>query len=334
MSPTPQVKRSLTGITPSGTPHIGNLLGAIRPAIALAETHESFYFVATYHALTTQRDPAQLRRRTWDVAATWLAFGLDPEKTVLWNQHDVPEVCELNWILACMTPKSSLDKAHAFKDAVAKGKKEVNGGLYTYPLLMAADILAYDTHIVPVGKDQKQHVEMARDMAQRINHQYGEVLVVPEPQISEEVATVPGLDGQKMSKSYGNTIEALLPAKKLRKVVMKIVTDSKDVDEPKDPETCSVFALYKLFATAQQQADLAARYRAGGMGYGHAKQELFEVMDAQLAEPRARYAELKAHPERVDEILASGAARARPVAQATLARVRAAMGLSAQLALS
>ena len=327
-------QRSLTGITPSGTPHIGNLLGAIRPAIELVDTHESFYFVASYHALTTQRDPVLLRKQMWEVAATWLAFGLDPERTVIWNQHDVPEVCELSWILACMTPKGLLDKAHAFKDAVNKGKKEVNGGLYTYPILMAADILAYDSNVVPVGKDQKQHVEMARDMAQRINHHYGDVLVVPEPLINDAVATVPGIDGQKMSKSYGNDIGALLPPKKLRKLVMRIVTDSRDVDDPKDPDSCTVFSLYKLFASAEQQADLAKRYRAGGMGYGTAKQELFELMDAQLAEPRARYAELLARPQQVDEILASGAARARPVAQATLSRVRAAIGLSAQLSLS
>jgi len=334
MSTLPARRRSLTGIQPSGMPHLGNLLGAIRPALKLAETHDGFYFVASYHALTTQRDPELMARQVWDVAATWLSFGLDPERCVLWNQHEVPEVCELSWVLACMTPKSGLDKAHAYKDAVTKGIKEVNCGLYTYPILMAADILAFDSHVVPVGKDQKQHVEMARDMAQRLNHHYGEVLVVPEPQITPEVAAVPGIDGQKMSKSYGNDIGALLPSKKLRKRVMRIATDSKPLEAPKDPDTCTVFALYKLFATPAQREEMAARYRAGGLGYGHAKQELFELMDAQLAEPRERHAHYIDHPDEVREILASGALKARPVARATLSRVRDAIGLSSQLSIS
>jgi tryptophanyl-tRNA synthetase len=318
--------RALTGIKPTGSPHIGNLLGMYHPALALQQSHEGFFFVASYHALTTMRDPEQMRAQTIEVAANWLALGLDPARSVLWAQHDVPEVTELAWILSCITSKGMMDKAHAFKDALAKSK-EVNVGLYTYPVLMAADILAFDSHVVPVGKDQKQHVEMTRDMAQRFNHLYGETLVVPEPLIKKEVAVVPGLDGQKMSKSHGNAIEIFLSEKKLRKKFMSIVTDSKGVDDPKDPDTCNVFQLYKLFATEAQQADLAERYRAGGLGYGHAKQELFEVANAQLSAPRVRYEQLMANPEEVRKILDDGAVRARAVARTTLDRVRKAVGL-------
>ena len=319
-------QRVLTGIKPTGMPHIGNLLGMYRPALAMQDASECYFFVASYHALTTMRDPALLRQQTIDVAANWLALGLDPNRSVIWAQHDVPEVTELAWILACITSKGMMDKAHAFKDAVSKGR-EVNIGLYTYPILMAADILAFDSHVVPVGKDQKQHVEMARDMAQRFNHLFGETLVIPAPQIREDVATVPGLDGQKMSKSYNNTIEIFLPPKKLRKKIMGIVTDSKGVDEAKDPDTCHVFSLYKLFATPEQQAELAAQYRAGGLGYGHAKQALFEVVDAQLAEARERYDYLMANPDEVRQVLAEGADKARATARATMDRVRSATGL-------
>ncbi len=318
--------RVLTGIKPTGMPHIGNLLGMYRPALAMQSEAECYFFVASYHALTTLRDPALLRQQTIDVAANWLALGLDPSRSVIWAQHDVPEVTELAWILACITSKGMMDKAHAYKDAVAKGR-DVNIGLYTYPILMAADILAFDSHLVPVGKDQKQHVEMARDMAQRFNHLFGETLVTPEPQIRDDVATVPGLDGQKMSKSYDNTIEIFLPAKKLRKKIMGIVTDSKGVEDPKDPDTCNVFGLYKLFATPEQQAELAAQYRAGGLGYGHAKQALFEVVDAQIGEARDRYDHLMAHPDEVRAVLEKGASSARTTARATLDRVRSACGL-------
>jgi tryptophanyl-tRNA synthetase len=320
-------KRALTGIQPSGTPHVGNWLGAIQPALKLSEDNEGYYFIASYHALTTSRDPALLRQRILDVAATWLALGLDPTRTVLWAQQDVPEVTELAWILSCMASKGLLDKAHAFKDAVAKGKKFVSAGLYTYPVLMAADILAFDSDLVPVGRDQKQHVEMARDMAQRFNHTYGEILRLPEPLIQENVAVVPGIDGQKMSKSYGNTVPLFLTPKKLRKRLMAIKTDSRSLDEPKDPDTCTVFSLYKLFGTAAQQADLADRYRAGGLGYGHAKQELFELMDERLAVPRDRYNELMASPDEIRDILTEGARRARLTARATLNRVRNGVGL-------
>jgi len=309
-------------------PHVGNLLGAMSPALALQETHDSFYFIASFHALTSTKDPDVLRQRQREVAMTWLAFGLDPERTTLWRQQDVPEVCELAWVLSCFTSHGMLERAHAFKAARDAGR-EVNAGTFYYPVLMAADILLFDSNVVPVGKDQKQHVEMARDIAQSINHRYGDdVLVLPEPVIQEDVATVPGLDGRKMSKSYDNHLPLFLPPKKLRKRVMRIVTDSKGMEEPKDPESCNVFALYKLFASPEQQADLASRYRAGGLGYGHAKQELFELLDARLAAPRERYKALEASPSQVDGILDQGAIRAREVASARMARVRAAVGLN------
>ncbi len=322
------LRRALTGIQPSGVPHIGNLKGMIEPAVQLQETHEPFYFIASYHALTTTKDPQLLREYQLEAATSFLAFGLDPGVAALFLQQDVPEVCELSWILACHVNTGVLERAHAYKAARDLGR-EINLGTFSYPVLMAADILLYDSHAVPVGKDQKQHVEMARDMAAGFNHRYGaDIFVLPEPLIREEVATVPGLDGRKMSKSYGNTIPLFLPPKKLRKLVMKVTTDSKGVDEPKDPEACNVFALYKLFADEADQEALAGRYRAGGMGYGHAKQELFERMDAFLEGPRARYSELQAEPDRVDAVLAQGAAKARRVARSTIERVRSATGLS------
>jgi len=299
----------------------------IEPALALQATHEPFYFIASYHALTTLKDPERLREYQREAALSFLAFGLDTDITTLFLQQDVPEVCELSWILACHVNTGVLERAHAYKAARDAGR-EINLGTFSYPVLMAADILIYDSHHVPVGKDQKQHVEMARDMAAGFNHRYGaEVFVLPEPLIRDEVATVPGIDGRKMSKSYDNTLPLFLPPKKLRKRVMKVVTDSKGLEDVKDPDTCNVFALYKLFASADQQAELAARYRAGGLGYGHAKQALFEAMDRFLAEPRERYAELAADPRAVDEVLAQGAEKARDVAQATLSRVRGAVGL-------
>ena len=319
-------RRSLTGVKPTGAPHIGNLLGAIKPALALQDTYEAFYFVASYHALTTVQDRVAMRAGILEVGATWLALGLDPTRTTIFNQHDIPELCELAWVLGCVTSKGMLDKGHAFKDAVAKGK-DVNAGVFNYPLLMAADILMFQSDVVPVGKDQKQHVEICRDAAGSFNATFGETFKLPEPLIQADVATIPGLDGRKMSKSYGNSIEVFLPSKALRKKIMTIQTDSKTMEEPKDPDTCNVFNLYKLFASPEQTADLAARYRAGGLGYGHAKQELFEVMDQQLQGPRARYEELKAHPEQVFETLSAGAERARAVARNTMALVRDRIGL-------
>lgn len=324
LQPTP---RALTGIQPSGSAHIGNWLGAIQPALQYQEQMDTFYFIATYHALTTTKSAVDLRQNTLDIAMTWLALGLDPAKTTLWSQQSVPEVCELSWILSCMSTKAMLDKAHAFKDAVAKGKKAISAGLYTYPVLMAANILAFDTTVVPVGKDQVQHVEMARDMAKTFNHTFGDTLVLPESIVQEAVASVPGLDGNKMSKSYGNTIEIFLPKKKLRKRLMAIQTDSKTMEEPKDPENCLVFDYYKLFANKEEQAELAAKYRAGNFGYGHAKQAVFEKMNALLEEPRAKYEDWKARPDDVQDILNEGAKHARSVAQATLARVRSNCGL-------
>jgi tryptophanyl-tRNA synthetase len=321
------MQRVLTGIQPSGIPHIGNWLGAIRPALSYQDSHEAFYFIATYHALTTSRDAKKLREQTLDVAITWLALGLDPNKTVLWRQQSVPEVCELSWILSCMASKGLLDKAHAFKDAVAKGVKNVSAGLYTYPVLMAADILAFDSNIVPVGKDQKQHVEMARDIAGSFNYHFGETFVLPEAVIQKEVASVPGLDGQKMSKSYNNTIEIFLTAKKLRKKIMAIQTDSKSMEEAKEPETCLVFDYYKLFASLEEQAEMAERYRAGNFGYGHAKQAVFEQINALLEEPRELYQDWKKRPDDVMDILDEGAQKAQKVARETLERARTNCGL-------
>jgi len=321
------MKRALTGIQPSGEQHIGNLLGAILPALSLTDKWESYYFIASYHALTTSRDGVELRERIRRTAAVWLAMGLDPSRTVLWAQQDVPEVCELAWILSCVTSKGMLDKAHAFKDAVNKKKKFIGVGLYTYPMLMAADILAFDSNVVPVGRDQKQHVEMAKDMAQRFNHHYGDILVLPEPHIQDEVATIPGTDGKKMSKSYGNTIPIFLPPKKLRKRIMSITTDSTPMEDPKDPTSCVVFNLYRRFATAEQTEALADRYRSGGMGYGHAKQDLFEVINTQMEAPRERFHDLLTRPDDIQDILNDGAFRARSVASATLDRVRVGTGL-------
>ncbi len=324
--------RALTGIKPTGAPHIGNYLGMIEPALALTQRGskitEGFYFIADYHALTTLHDPALMRQHSLDVAATWLALGLDPSRTCLFAQSDVPEVCELSWVLACMTGTGALERAHAYKAAQDRkpGEWGVNAGVFTYPVLMAADILIYDSNVVPVGADQRQHVEMARDMAQAFNSRFGQTLVVPEVLIREEVKLITGLDGQKMSKSYNNTIPLFAPSKKLRKIVMSIVTDSTPMEDPKDPDTCNVFALYRHFSTPEQQAALAARYRAPGMGYGEAKQTLYEAMEARLAEPRERYMYLLDHGAEVEEVLVEGAQRARSLARQTMERVRNAAG--------
>jgi len=325
--------RSLTGIKPTGMPHLGNYLGMIRPALEMTTSHQAYYFIADYHALTTLRSKELIQRYTTEVTAAWLALGLDPQKTVLFKQSDVPEVCELAWFLSCVTPLGLLKRAHAFKDAESKGT-DINGGTFFYPVLMAADILAYDSDVVPVGKDQKQHVEMARDMAIAFNHYFGNVLRIPKPAIRPEVATIPGTDGRKMSKSYDNTIPLFLPTKKLRKAIMRIKTDSTPLEEPKNPETCSVFELYGLFATPDRVEDLAARYRAGGMGYGHAKQELFEVMEAHFAEPRDRFQHYLAHPEVINDILSDGGKRAKSVAATTLSRLRSAVGMESDLTMA
>lgn len=327
----PTIKRSLSGIKPTGTgsPHLGNYLGMIQPAIDLQDEYEAYYFVADYHALTTMRDPQMMRESTRIITAYFLAFGLDPERGAFFRQSDVPEVTELSWMLSCVTNMGRLQRAHSYKAALDEGRAgEINHGVFSYPVLMAADILIYDSDIVPVGADQMQHLEMARDMARGFNENFGgEFLKLPEARISEEVATVPGTDGRKMSKSYGNTIEPLLPSKKLRKQVMKIETDSTPMEEPMDPTDCNVFTLYKLFSTKEEQAELAENYARADFGYGHAKQALFEKMDERFAPYRDRYNDLIANPGHLDEVLAAGAERVRPTVREVMERVRGAVGL-------
>jgi len=325
----------LTGIKPTGIPHIGNWLGAIRPGLELAQLPDTqaIYFIADYHALSSVHDPAALRQMTYDVAATWLALGLDPARTLLYRQSDVPEVFELTWILSCMTTKGWMNKAHAYKAAVDRNREAgegddegVNLGLYTYPILMAADIVLFDSDLVPVGKDQVQHLEIARDIAQRVNHVYGQVLKLPEPLVNELVSVVPGLDGRKMSKSYGNVVPLFLPAKQLRQTLNRIVTDSTPPEAPKDPHVSAIFQMYRAVASPEQTLALAERYRTG-IGWGEAKLALFEVLDAALGPARERYDQLMADTARLDAILADGATRARQIAQQTLGRVRRAIGV-------
>jgi tryptophanyl-tRNA synthetase len=319
--------RILTGIQSTGTPHLGNILGAILPAIQLAENpgNESFLFIADMHSLTQIKDGATLRQNTYATAATWLAFGLDPQKTVFYRQSDVPEVTELTWYLLCNYPYQRLTLAHSFKDK-ADRLDDVNGGLFTYPSLMAADILLYDAEIVPVGKDQKQHIEMARDVANRFNINYGDTFVLPEEQIQEATMLIPGTDGEKMSKSRNNFIDIFLPEKQLRKQIMSIVSDSTPREEPKNPETCHTFALYKLLATAEQTAQMKANYEAGNYGYGHAKQALFELILEKFSQERARFDHLMANTAEIEAALSIGAQKARNVAQAVLKRARTKVG--------
>ena len=320
------MKRVLSGIQPSGKLHLGNYFGMMRPAVALQEDNEAFLFIANYHALTTVRDAEALRQDTLDVALDFLAAGLDPEKTAFYRQSDVPEVHELTWMLSCLTPMGLLERGHSFKDKTARGL-EASHALLSYPVLMTADILLVQSDIVPVGRDQKQHLEMARDLAGKFNRAYGETFKLPEPLIQESVAVVPGTDGQKMSKSYGNTIDLFGPPKQVRKQIMRVVTDSKGLEEPKDPDTCNVFALYKLFANETEQAELAERYRAGGMGYGDAKKAVHEKYEELIGPMREKRAALEADPDTVEDILRAGAERARAVAGETLATAREAMGL-------
>ena len=298
----------------------------IKPAILLQETHETFYFIADYHALTSVRDPEQLRENTYDLTAVFAALGMDFENHAFFRQSDIPEVTELTWILSCITSKGLMERAHAYKDAMAKDQ-EVSMGLFSYPVLMACDILIYDSNFVPVGQDQRQHLEITRDLAIRFNHLYGEAFVIPEAIIEKEVATIPGLDGRKMSKSYGNVIPLLAPEKQFRKAVMKITTDSKSVDEPKDPETCSVFALYKCFAGKKEQEDLAERYLAGGLGYGEAKHLCFETLNAELKGPREIYQQIRNDKTKLNGILESGRDKARVIAREVIDRVRDKVGL-------
>ncbi|MBI1345084.1 tryptophan--tRNA ligase [bacterium] len=323
--------RVLSGIQPTGRFHWGNYFGAIAQYIALQNNEQSFYFIADLHALTTVRDPQQLRDYTRDAALDLLALGLDPAQATLFRQSDVPEVTELTWLLMTVTQHSLLEKCHAYKDKVAKGIA-ADAGLFTYPVLMAADILLYDSDIVPVGVDQVQHIEVTRDIAQRFNSIYsGEYLHLPEARVLNATAKVPGLDGEKMSKSYGNTIEIFEPEKKLRKKIMSIKTDSTPVEAPKDPDACHIYTLYQLFATPEQQSALAARYRAGGMGYGEAKQALFEAAWAYFEVARQRRAEWEARPSDLEDVLMTGANKARAKGQQVLERVRTACGLRARL---
>jgi tryptophanyl-tRNA synthetase len=320
--------RVLSGIQPTGRFHWGNYFGAIRQYIALQENDQAFYFIADLHALTTIRDAKELASLTRDAALDLLALGLNPEHATLFRQSDVPEVTELTWLLLTVTNLSWLEKCHAYKDKKERGVA-ADAGLFTYPVLMASDILIYDSDIVPVGVDQVQHIEVTRDIAERFNSIYGEVFVLPESRVLDDSAKVPGTDGEKMSKSYGNVIELFETPKRVRKKVMSIKTDSTPVEDPKDPEACSVFDLFKLFADEQQIEDLSSRYRAGGLGYGDAKQMLFELSQDHFAEARARREELESDPGRLEEILVSGSERAREKAAEVLGRAKAACGLGA-----
>ena len=319
--------RILTGIQSTGTPHLGNILGAIIPALKLAKEaeNESFLFIADMHSLTQIKDSAQLKENTYATAATWLAFGLDTNKTVFYRQSDVPQVSELMWYLLCLYPFNRLSLAHSFKDK-ADRMDDVNGGLFTYPILMAADILLYDATIVPVGKDQKQHLEMTRDVANRFNLKYGETFILPEEKIEEDTMLVPGTDGEKMSKSRGNYIDVLLPEKALRTQIMSIVSDSTPLEEPKDPSKCATFALYKLIASESEINQMRKNYLAGNYGYGHAKQALFELILTKFAVPREKFSALMADKSKIDTALRIGAEKAKLVADEVLKRVRTKVG--------
>lgn len=319
--------RVLTGIQPSGKLHLGNYFGAMKPALALQEENEVFLFIANYHAQTTVKDAAKLREYTHEVALDFLACGLDPAKTVFYRQSDVPEVHELAWLLSVVCPMGLLERAHSYKDKTARGI-DANHALFAYPVLMAADILCVNADSVPVGRDQKQHLEIARDLAGKFNRQVGkEVFTLPDPMIRDTVAIVPGVDGQKMSKSYGNTIDIFGPPKQVRKTIMKVVTDSAALEDVKDPDTCNVFALYKLFADESEQQTLAARYREGGMGYGEAKKALADKVEAYFGPYRGKRAELERDPEQVEAVLLDGAVRARKAIEPVLTAARKAAGL-------
>lgn len=319
--------RILTGIQSSGRPHLGNLLGAIIPAIKLSQQpgNESLFFIADLHSLTTIKDAVTRVNNVRAVAAAWLAFGFDIERNFLYRQSRIPEVCELTWYLNCFTPFPMLANAHSFKDKSEK-LADVNAGLFTYPVLMTADIILYDAEFVPVGKDQRQHVEIARDIASSFNNQYGETFVVPEARIEEQVMTVPGTDGQKMSKSYGNFIDIFLPDKELKKQVLSIVTDSTPLEAPKNPDKDNVYAIYSLIATAEEKEAMRQKYLAGNYGYGHAKQELFQLIIARYAKERDAFNYYMSNPEELDRKLERGEAKARVIAREVLERVRVKLG--------
>ncbi|MCA6073393.1 tryptophan--tRNA ligase [Fulvivirga sedimenti] len=319
--------RILTGIQSSGRPHLGNILGAIVPAIRLSEdpSNESLFFIADLHSLTSLKDGEQRRENVRATAAAWLAFGFDTDRNIFYRQSHIPEVCELAWYMNCFAPFPMLANAHSFKDKSDK-LADVNAGLFTYPVLMASDIILYDANFVPVGKDQKQHLEMTRDLASAFNHQYGDTFVIPEARIDESVMTIPGTDGQKMSKSYGNTIDIFLPDKQLRKQVMTIVTDSTPLEEPKNPDTCNVFTLYSLLGSPEQIAELRKNYLGGNYGYGHAKQALFELMLEKFRKPREIFNFYMENPSELERKLVDGEARAREIAIPVLKKVREKLG--------
>jgi len=320
--------RILSGIQPSGRPHIGNYFGMMEPSIRLQDEGDAYYFIANYHALTTIYDAKELQENVRGLAIDFLACGLDPQKATFWKQSDVPEVTELAWILSCVTPMGFLERCVSYKDKIAQGISPSHG-LFAYPVLQAADIMLFDSNVVPVGKDQKQHLEVTRDIAQKFNDRYGEeLLVVPEPRIREETATVPGLDGRKMGKSYGNTVEIFEDTEKaLRKKIMKIVTDSTPVEDPKDPTDSYLVQLYSLFTTPDQVKEMEDSYRAGGQGYGHYKQQLFEAIRDYFAPMREKREQLAADPDYVDGVLEEGAKKAREKGREVIDRVRAAVGM-------
>jgi tryptophanyl-tRNA synthetase len=321
-----KVARVLSGIQPSGVLHIGNYFGMIQPAIALQSEAETFYFIANYHALTSVRDPDTLRANSRRVAIDFMACGFDPERGVLFLQSDVPQVTELSWILSTVAPMGLLERAHSYKDKLARGMP-ASAGLFTYPVLQAADILIYDSDVVPVGKDQKQHIEIARDLAVKINETYGNILKLPEPRIQTETETVPGIDGQKMSKSYGNTIDIFGDEKETRKRIMSIVTDSKPVEAPKDPATSTILHLFSLFGSKNEIAEMQEKFQKGGTGYGDFKKQLFEKLWEYFLPMRKRREELLAEKSYVDNVLVRGAERANEIANDVMTRVRGAVGL-------
>lgn len=327
-------KIALTGIKPTGTPHLGNYLGMIKPALELIDDYQALYFIADDHALITVKDRNELKRQVYAVAATWLALGLDPRKVIFFRQSDIPEIFELAWILSCFTAKGLLNRAHAYKAAVAANTEkrrspdaEINSGLFNYPVLMAADILLFGSRIVPVGSDQKQHVEIARNIAAMVNQTYGRVFSLPDPLIRSEVMTIPGLDGRKMSKAYGNTIPIFAEPGHLRKRVMGIVTDSRRPEEPKNPDGCNVFKIYKHFASTESVKRTRRGYTMGGLAYSVVKHELLDVLEEKMGPLRATYRDLLDTPDRIDQILARGAAEARKVATPIMEKVRRKIGM-------
>jgi tryptophanyl-tRNA synthetase len=325
----------LTGIKPTGLPHLGNYLGAIKPALALAQHHQARYFIADYHALNSVKNGEELHYFTLSIAASWLACGLDPQKVLFYRQSDIAETFELATMLMAFTAKGLLNRAHAYKAAVDHNEQQgqpsdhqINMGLYTYPVLMAADILLFDTQWVPVGRDQKQHIEMAQDMAQAVNHHYQkELFVIPQPSIQEDSQVILGLDGRKMSKSYNNTIPLFAETKTLKKLINSIQTNSQGIEEPKDPDSCTVFALYRLFATQSETEQLAQRYRQGGMGWGHAKTALFELIEQHIAPLREKYEHYMAQPQLIIDALAVGKQQAQQLAKQKMSLLRQAMGI-------